>query len=220
MCIGASNEMRACYRDSVLTLICSLKEGLALTAYESLSMGIPVVSSDVGGQRDLIGTDVGVLIPLLQNEADIDNRNFEENEIAPYVEQICRILQDKELYKQMSSNCRKKIEEGFSIEKMVEILKSELEYLHNDSQKAVQRYAVANALGVMDKLAGDYYTTYLQWKSQSELCEDIWRERCWFEHLWKESNTGAKIVQVKVIKQLIHKILSKLKRKLKGWLNS
>lgn len=219
-CIGASNEMRACYRDSVLTLICSLKEGLALTAYESLSMGIPVVSSDVGGQRDLIGTDVGVLIPLLQNEADIDNRNFEENEIAPYVEQICRILQDKELYKQMSSNCRKKIEEGFSIEKMVEILKSELEYLHNDSQKAVQRYAVANALGVMDKLAGDYYTTYLQWKSQSELCEDIWRERCWFEHLWKESNTGAKIVQVKVIKQLIHKILSKLKRKLKGWLNS
>ena len=58
-CIGQIDDMRACYKDSVLTLICSLKEGLSLTAYESLSMGVPVVSSDVGGQKDLIGKDVG-----------------------------------------------------------------------------------------------------------------------------------------------------------------
>ena len=32
-------DMLPWYRDSAMTLICSLKEGLALTAYESLSMG-------------------------------------------------------------------------------------------------------------------------------------------------------------------------------------
>ena len=37
-----------------LRLYAVLKEGLALTAYESCAMGVPVVSADVGGQKDLI----------------------------------------------------------------------------------------------------------------------------------------------------------------------
>ena len=97
--------MRACYRDSKVTLICSLKEGLALTAYESCSMGVPVVSSDVGGQGDLIGNDVGALIPLQQSEEmDLNKREFPEAEVMEYVVNITKILTRPDLATKMSEN--------------------------------------------------------------------------------------------------------------------
>ncbi|MFQ9127404.1 MAG: glycosyltransferase [Butyricicoccaceae bacterium] len=67
---GRQKDMCPYYKDSALTLICSLKEGLALTAYESLSMSKPVVTSDVGGQAELIDDTVGRVLPLLQSEVD------------------------------------------------------------------------------------------------------------------------------------------------------
>ena len=213
-CIGSTNQMRACYRDSVLTLICSLKEGLALTAYESLSMGVPVVSSDVGGQRDLIGVDVGALVPLLQKEEDIDNRNFTKEEIDSYVTEISRILGNEDLYNRMSLSCRKKIEEGFSIEKMVQTLCRELEYLHLDPEKRLQRHAVAAALNTMENLAMDYYTVYQQWNIQSEECEKLWNKYSWVRAL-----RGGKEERIRMAKKLLRKILSKIKRKLKKLLH-
>lgn len=40
------------YKISNVTVNCSLKEGLALTSYESLSMNVPIVSSDVGDKKN------------------------------------------------------------------------------------------------------------------------------------------------------------------------
>lgn len=67
---GRQDDMRPWYADSQLTLICSIREGLALTAYESLAMGVPVISSDVGGQRELIDDEVGRLLPLIDRRPD------------------------------------------------------------------------------------------------------------------------------------------------------
>lgn len=187
-CIGSTNQMRACYRDSDLTLICSLKEGLALTAYESLSMGVPVVSSDVGGQSDLIGSDVGALLPLRQREEDFDQRVYDPEEIQDYVTHISHILQDDTLYVQLSQNCRAKIEAGFSIEKMVDKLSEELTMLCEEEGRAIQRRAVSAALNMVDNLASDYNTIYQQWKIQQDSAEEIWKARCWFEKLWKEKS--------------------------------
>jgi glycosyltransferase involved in cell wall biosynthesis len=38
-------------------------EGVALTLYEAMACGIPVVATDVGGQRELVTPDSGVLVP-------------------------------------------------------------------------------------------------------------------------------------------------------------
>ena len=213
-CIGATDRMRACYRDSDLTLICSLKEGLALTAYESLSMGVPVVSSDVGGQRDLIGPDVGALIPLEQAEENIDNRSYSSEEIALYVTQISRILGDRELYDQLSRNGRKKIEGGFSIDKMVQTLSSELEYLCTDPAMAERRHELSQALNLMGNLGADYYTTYLQWNAASAECENIWAARCWLENKWKETSETLEAVRNMSFKTLLRKLLGKIKRRI------
>lgn len=75
--------MEECYQDASITLICSIKEGLSLTAYESCAMGTPVVSSDVGGQSDLIDDTVGILVPVRQSEGiDFDKRIYAKKKLT------------------------------------------------------------------------------------------------------------------------------------------
>ena len=214
-CIGATEKIRACYRDSAVTLICSLKEGLALTAYESLAMGIPVVSSDVGGQGDLIGSNVGALIPLRQAEEDILREKYDSEEIDAYVTNICRILQDSNLYEQLSKNGRKKILEGFTVQKMVETLSRELEDICTAEQFREQRHAVAAALNMMNNLAADYYTIYQQWAIERDKGEAIWSARCWFEKLYHQTQTELEAARNYSFKELVWQLLRKIKRKIK-----
>lgn len=115
--LGNVTKTKEIYAISDLTINCSIKEGLALTAYESLAMGVPVVSSDVGGQKELIGDDVGAIVPCLQKETDIKNFKYKDEEIQNYIDAINKVLNNIEAYK---SNCRNKILNGFTINHMIE----------------------------------------------------------------------------------------------------
>ena len=155
---GRQKDMRPYYKDSALTLICSLKEGLALTAYESLSMSKPVVTSDVGGQAELIDDTVGRVLPLLQSEADeLDSRTFSQEEVQMYVKAITDVLADQECYQQMCRNCRRKIEEGFSSQIMIRKLERIFEDLVRNSEKNAARIRIADCLNQFDRLTEDSY---------------------------------------------------------------
>lgn len=116
MFLGNITETKNIYAISDLTLNCSIKEGVALTSYESLAMGIPIISSDVGGQKELISNDVGVIVPCLQKETEIKNFKYKPEEVQNYVQAINKVLGNLDFYK---SNCRKKIIEGFTINHMI-----------------------------------------------------------------------------------------------------
>ena len=105
------------YAISDITVNCSIKEGLALTSYESLSMEVPIVSSDVGGQKELITDEVGKIIELKQNEEDVYSEIYNDEEIKEYVQAINEILDNTNEYKE---NCRKMILDHFTINKMIE----------------------------------------------------------------------------------------------------
>ena len=79
--LGKTSTPDEIYAISDMTLNCSIKEGLALTSYESLSMGVPVVSADVGGQKELINDETGVIVPCLQKENEIHNFNYQMEEV-------------------------------------------------------------------------------------------------------------------------------------------
>ena len=113
---GALSNTAEIYAISDLTINCSLKEGLALTSYESLSMGVPVVSSDVGGQKELITKDVGKIVKVLQDESDIYSENYQQKEINDFAVAIDEILNNLETYKE---NCRKRILNRFTINEMI-----------------------------------------------------------------------------------------------------
>ena len=119
------------YKMSDITIICSFSEGLAVTAYESLSMKVPVITSDVGGQSELIDETVGKVIPLMQDaENDLFKRKYSEEEIQLYANSIIEIVNSKD-YKKMQENCREKITKSFSVDNMVKTLDNEFHDLIN-----------------------------------------------------------------------------------------
>ncbi len=114
---GMQEDVRRFYKIADVTLVCSLREGLTLTTYESLSMGVPVVSSDIGGQKELIQEDCGYLIRPYQLPEEQFDFNYSEEEIEEFKQAILKILNnDKEEY---IKKCREKIVNNFSINKMI-----------------------------------------------------------------------------------------------------
>ncbi len=125
-------ETEKIYKISDITINCSIKEGVALTSYESLSMGVPVISSDVGGQKELINEEVGVIVPCNQKEQDINITKYSEEEINYYVKGIEKIFNNLEYYKK---NSRKRIVDYFTIDKMIEKMSSIFENRVNNKKE-------------------------------------------------------------------------------------
>ena len=149
--LGSLQDTAEIYKISDITINCSIKEGLALTAYESLSMGVPVVSSDVGGQKELITPEVGEIVPLLQNEEDIYLESYREEEVQNYVVSINKILNNLEYYK---NNARKKILDHFTINKMIEKMSKILEqtYKNPNEQKIENGKNLSNNINLTKEL--------------------------------------------------------------------
>ena len=145
--LGKTDKPDELYAISDITLNCSIKEGLALTAYESLAMGVPVVSCDVGGQKELINKDTGVIVPCLQNEEDIFDFNYQEEDIQNYVDGILKISSHLDQYKKA---CRKRILDGFTIDNMAENMQKEFEQLF--SKKMPETSDLTNHLDITKEL--------------------------------------------------------------------
>ena len=174
---GRQENMVDFYGDSNVTLICSLKEGLALTAYESLSMGIPVISSDVGGQAELIDDHVGKIVPMLEDEStSLDNRNFKKCEVILYVNAIFNFMSNPELYAKTCSNAREKILNSFTTDIMVDKLEKKFLLLVG-KEICDQRVEKSKYLTNIKNLIEDYTLIYNQYE-QNELEKNIiWKEK-------------------------------------------
>lgn len=191
------SETEKIYKISDLTINCSLKEGVALTSYESLSMGVPVVSSDVGGQKELINEEVGVIVPCNQKESDIQLTDYPESEISEYVEGIERVLSNLETYKK---NARKRILDKFTIENMVKRMSEIFEETiknKNNMQTKFENIDIAKELitvNIMNDKA-EYEWECLEYeKAAYNMCysrdgldykKELLKEKLWKVPLWR-----------------------------------
>jgi glycosyltransferase involved in cell wall biosynthesis len=161
---GRQDDLRPFYVDSDITLICSIKEGLALTSYESLAMGVPVISSDVGGQHELIDNEVGRLIPITQDEIiDFNTKEIDQKETDAYVEAIVDILNDKMKYLMMCRACRSRIIKSFTKTNMIAKMEAELSEIVN-GRGAEKRSEIARAVTLLENLVDDYLTIYNEYE--------------------------------------------------------
>ena len=87
-----------------LFILMSDFEGLPMSIIEALSFGKPVVASKVGGITELLEGECGFAV-------NNDVHEFEEN--------ILKIFQNEENYKQLALNARKVYLERFTIEHMI-----------------------------------------------------------------------------------------------------
>lgn len=62
--LGFRQDIPALIRASVATLLPSEREGLPRSVMESMSLGVPVVGTDIRGIRDLLAGGAGLLVPV------------------------------------------------------------------------------------------------------------------------------------------------------------
>ncbi len=123
---GMQKDSKPFYKLADVQIIASLTEGLTLTTYESLAMGTPVVTADVGGQKELVDSTCGRVVKNIQTAKDnFYDRDYQEEEIDRYVNALLDIIESSN-YEEMTKVCRQKVINGFSIKDMVSIMDKEI----------------------------------------------------------------------------------------------
>jgi len=184
--LGMISTTEEIYAVSDITINCSSLEGLALTSYESLSMGVPVVSTDVGGQTELIDEKVGGIVHYNENA---DKETF-SNEILEYVKETERVLENLDNIKK---NCRKRILEGFTLDLMVEkfskIIEESIEKEKNTKSKEIDYLNYELALECLHKPYYFYCKNYIESKFDIYYDEDrVHKKSKWSKRKRKINN--------------------------------
>ena len=194
--LGAQKDIRPYYVASDLSLICSLKEGLAITTFEAMLMKKPVVSANVGGQCELVNSDTGRLVECRQDEEkDFDNRQFEQQEVDDYVQAIYQLMKDKEQLMIMGEKCREQILNGYTITDLINTLEKEFDEIKSESNYQ-HREEISKALRLLGKLPEEIITIYNEYESIQvefrgayrfmQYCKDIITFKRSIISVWKE----------------------------------
>lgn len=83
-------------------------EGIALTFYEAMACGLVVVGAGVGGQRELVTEECGILVPVGDTE----------REVALYIAALGALLSDPSRRRAMGRNARERICRHFRLDDM------------------------------------------------------------------------------------------------------
>lgn len=103
-------QMPDLFRASDILFLPSRWEGIALSIYEAMAAGLAVVGSDVGGQRELVTPETGLLLPV----ADLDP----DAQADRYAAALAPLLGDAERRGAMGRAARARIEAAFTLDAM------------------------------------------------------------------------------------------------------
>ncbi|MDY6938045.1 MAG: glycosyltransferase [Cyanobacteriota bacterium] len=186
-------EMLGFYSAADILLLPSEYEGISMAIYEAMSMQLPVVASEVGGQKELVTPETGFLLP--KGRAD-------QSELQEYLDVLEPLIRDPQRRRQLGEAARQRVEKFFSLQVMVEIMEGifaeAIQRCQNRSHPGVTP-AVAQEMVILiqEFLALEKMTTQ-QWQSTEKWVKELQRSRELAEYqcqAWKEA---AKITQLEL----------------------
>lgn len=127
-------EMPGLYTACDLLVLPTQDEGISLAIFEALSLGLPVVAADVGGQRELVTPEVGVLIPR------------DASELTAYVAAIADLIAEPERRHRMGAAGRERVREQFELAATTDVLVGALRRAIHLSQAAPRTRWSASAV--------------------------------------------------------------------------
>lgn len=219
---GMQDNVKPFYKVADVSVICSLVEGLTITTYESLAMGTPVVTANVGGQKELVDSTCGRVVENIQTaENGYFNRNYEEEEIMRYVKAIEEVLKDKSL----KENCRNKILNGFTVDNMAKTFEKEFEIFAKERSKInpqsvvnedlykqyIMMYNQLDIRNYFPQEGGEYSEeeAYKNYKI-ARIKGELWKNPVWRGFIKTLKATGAmNIIKKSGVKQKVKKIIQK-----------
>ena len=100
--VGDQRDIPAVLSSCDLTVVPSHSESLSNVILESMAAGVPVVATQVGGNRELVSPERGILIPVSDPDA--------------LANAVLRLLEDQGQRQQLGSNARQFVSANFSLE--------------------------------------------------------------------------------------------------------
>ncbi len=107
---GFHDQPHQLFAEGDVSILTSISEGFPYTVLESMSCGIPVVATDVGGVTEALDQNCGFICKP---------KDFED-----IGDKIITLLQDKELRTVMGANARRKVIDNFTIDKFIKAYES------------------------------------------------------------------------------------------------
>jgi glycosyltransferase involved in cell wall biosynthesis len=104
----ANDEVRRLMQAADVFFLPSEWEGIALGIYEAMSCGLAIVGADVGGQRELVTKECGILLA----------RGSVIEETARYTEALASLVADPARMRSMGLASRERIERHFRLDQM------------------------------------------------------------------------------------------------------
>ena len=106
---GGPDLVRIAYAAADVVVLPSSAEGISLAVYEAMSMGVPVIASDVGGHGELVTAATGVLIGL-SGDVDTDTERF--------ARALQALLASNDVRAALGASARQRVVESFSLPAM------------------------------------------------------------------------------------------------------
>ncbi len=178
--IPMQKDIRQYYKLADVVCICSLTEGITLTTYEALSMNVPVISADVGGQSEIVNNKNGIIIKRFQSvENDLYNYNYCEEEISLYEQAVLKIFNNPKIYK----DCRKNVLNGFSQKNMLESIEKRIkELIKKESTFKVfydENFAIRYIV-LFNEASKEYYKNSFEYDDfKLYLKNKLWAKKWW-----------------------------------------
>ncbi|WBU87879.1 GT4 family glycosyltransferase PelF [Cellulophaga omnivescoria] len=117
---GFHSTPEAIYSEGDISILTSISEGFPFTVIESMSCGVPVVATDVGGVSEAIDDSCGFICKP---------KNYIE-----IAEKVTLLLNDVSLRNWMAENGRKKIQENFTIKNFIHEFEETYELLNTKNK--------------------------------------------------------------------------------------
>ncbi len=135
-------------------------EGIALVIYEAMACGLPVVGADVGGQRELLTPECGVLV----------NPGDEDNQVRDYCNALADLAQNSEKRWSMGAEGRKRVSTHFSLDRMGEQMVALIETAKQEHKR--------QPLPVVDPHLGRTVATQaVEYARLTRFADWLWAER-------------------------------------------
>lgn len=155
------NDMPAMYNAADLLFLPSMQEGIALSIFEAMASGKPVIGAIVGGQDELVVEGAGFLFPLQQDkgaEADL------------YAQVLARLIEDPDERARIGRAARAHVVAHHDVARMGERL-VELFELAAHNQRTQPRQVLTPGLAHELAVAG------LDWVRMRDLADQLWPYR-------------------------------------------
>jgi len=114
---GYHDKPHQLFCEGDISILTSISEGFPYTVLESMSCGIPVVATDVGGVTEALDDKCGFICKPKDHES--------------LGKSVVTLLKDEALRKQMGANARKKVIDNFTIDKFIKEYEVAYEFIMN-----------------------------------------------------------------------------------------